>query len=206
MSIAAGMPVLALSAYAIGSFPTAYLVVRWRRRVDIRTLHSGNVGAFNTYRAAGLLWALVVMALDTGKGALAVELPRLLQVEGDAGAFAASVAVVAGHNWPVFLGFRGGRGAATTFGLSLAMLPALTLASAAIGLALGTLTRNLMAGIIAGFLALDAMVCIAGQDAATVALCFLLTVIVGGTHVVGQRRAMLAAIKSGRWVNLLGVE
>ena len=69
---------LAIAAYLLGSFPTAYLLVRWRRGVDIRQLGSGNVGALNTYEQLGPWGAALVLATDAAKGVLAVAVPWLV--------------------------------------------------------------------------------------------------------------------------------
>jgi glycerol-3-phosphate acyltransferase PlsY len=115
-----------VGAYLLGSVPWSYLVVRFVRRQDIRTVGSGNVGATNVLRAAGRLPAALALLLDVGKGAAAVALARAAE-PSPALAGAAALAVIAGHVFPVFLGLRGGKGVATTAGAfgTLAPLPAL---------------------------------------------------------------------------------
>lgn len=114
--------VTALVAYLVGSFPTAYLVARWRAGVDIRTVGSGNVGGSNM-RAIEGTWATVfVGVLDLLKGAL----PAWLAVRlgwGMSAACVAAVAVVVGHDWPLWLRLRGGRGGASTLGTTLVIFP-----------------------------------------------------------------------------------
>jgi acyl phosphate:glycerol-3-phosphate acyltransferase len=103
-------------AYLLGSFPTAYLLVRLAGRGDVRRIGSGNVGATNTLRAAGWKLALLVLLVDVGKGALAVWLMR--QATGDPGWIAlAGLAAIAGHCFPVWLRFEGGKGVATLAGV-----------------------------------------------------------------------------------------
>jgi glycerol-3-phosphate acyltransferase PlsY len=108
-----------LIGYILGSIPTAYLAVRWQSKLDIRTAGSGNVGALNSFevtrsRAVGIL----VLVADLGKGIAAVVLASWLG--GDIGAqMVAALAAVAGHNYPVWLQFKGGRGLATAAGASL---------------------------------------------------------------------------------------
>ena len=114
----------ALVAYLLGSIPVAYLVGRVYG-VDIRKLGDTNVGAGNTLRQVGKLAAAIVAFADIGKGVAAVLLARALG-GGDAGAMLAGALAVVGHNWPVFLGFRGGRGAATGMGVFFAFFPLLT--------------------------------------------------------------------------------
>lgn len=98
--------------YAVGSLPIGYLLAQGARGVDLRQAGSGNVGAANVYRTSGLRIAVAVMLADMGKGAAAV-----LLAGGGANAVAAGVAAVFGHVYPVWLGFRGGKGVATASGV-----------------------------------------------------------------------------------------
>ncbi len=111
---------LVVAAYLIGSIPFAYIITRLTKGIDIRQVGTRNVGAMNTMRHTGVLPGLTTLALDAAKGSLAVFLPQLFGVP-IAYAFLCGFAVIAGHCWPVFLGFKGGRGLATTLGV-LAML------------------------------------------------------------------------------------
>jgi glycerol-3-phosphate acyltransferase PlsY len=106
---------LLVAAYVIGSFPSAYLLVRLLRGTDIRSLESGSVGALNAFRATGAGWVgWAVLVLDVLKGAMAV----LIAGPGASTYLQASLAAaaVAGHNWPVWLRGRGGKGLATAAG------------------------------------------------------------------------------------------
>jgi len=107
-----------LIGYAIGSFPIGYLVTHSVRGVDLRQVGSGNVGAANVYRTSGLGMAIAVMLADMAKGAGAV----LLGGGGVAGV-AAGIAAVVGHIYPVWLGFRGGKGVATATGVFSVLSP-----------------------------------------------------------------------------------
>lgn len=111
--------------YLLGSIPTAYLLVRVTKGVDIRTVGSGNVGATNAMRAAGRAVGAVVYLADLGKGVLAAGVvPRwLLGVPAPGVALACGVAAVLGHDFPCFLRFRGGKGVATTMGVLLGSMP-----------------------------------------------------------------------------------
>ncbi len=113
---------LAVLAYLIGSFPTAYLFGRLLKKVDIRTAGSGNVGGINTYRIVGFLPGLLTILIDIFKGALAVYLA--LSLSGySLTVFACGVLVVLGHNYSLFLRFRGGKGLATTLGVFAMLSP-----------------------------------------------------------------------------------
>ncbi len=134
-------PGLVLISYFIGGIPTAYLATRLLKGQDIRQLGDRNVGAANVYRSVGPRAGLAVGIIDIAKGAVAVLLVKGL-VDSTALEMAAGVAALAGHNWPVHLGLRGGRGAATAVGVLLAALPALAIPLGLISLVVLYLTRS----------------------------------------------------------------
>lgn len=126
--------------YFVGSLPTGWLIIRTLRGVDIRTVGSGNIGAVNVYRAAGLPTALLVLLIDALKGAG----PVLLAAAWDQSAWVtvlAGLAAIAGHNWSVFMRFSGGKGIATSFGVLAALSPVAAGAAAAVWLIAVALTR-----------------------------------------------------------------
>jgi glycerol-3-phosphate acyltransferase PlsY len=114
--------IVLLAAYVIGSFPTAYLVARSRKGVDIREVGSHNLGAMNVFYKVGFAEGMVVLAIDIGKGAAGVALARLLGT-GMVVQMLAGVAVVLGHGFPIFLKFRGGRGGAACIGILAYLMP-----------------------------------------------------------------------------------
>lgn len=119
------IPAIAIG-YALGSLPIGYLVAQGAGGVDLRRVGSGNVGAANVYRTAGLATAITVMLADMGKGAAAV-----LLAGGGASAVAAGVAAVIGHIYPVWLRFKGGKGVATASGVFAILSPLPTIIAAA---------------------------------------------------------------------------
>ena len=124
MPLLAELIVAVVIGYAVGSLPTAYLAGRFFKKTDIRRLGDGNVGAENAYRELGPQIGVGVLIIDIGKGALAVLLIKVVGL-GTGPILSAGAAAVAGHNWPVLLQFKGGRGAATTVGaLLIALYPA----------------------------------------------------------------------------------
>lgn len=144
--------VIAIS-YALGSFPTAYLVGRLYG-LNIFEQGSGNMGATNVIRTLGTFWGLFVMAVDLGKGIVAVLIARELapteplSTQASASLIAA-VAVVVGHNWSFFATFitgsiRGGKGAATAVGTWIILMPAVVVAIPVIILALIVITTRYM--------------------------------------------------------------
>ncbi len=118
--------ILAIAAYLVCSIPVAYLVAKWTRGIDLRKFGSGNVGSSNVLAATSKRWALPVAIFDLGKGILAVLVARWAGLD-IVFQFAVSIAGIAGHNWPVFLNFRGGRGILTSLGVILAFSPLLGL-------------------------------------------------------------------------------
>jgi acyl phosphate:glycerol-3-phosphate acyltransferase len=114
--------VLLLGAYLLGAVPTAYLMARWRRGIDIRRFGSGNVGLSNAI-ATGSKWTtIVVAAFDFLKGAIPVLLARLAHMPVYQ-EVAVGMAAICGHNWTVFLRFNGGRGVLTTLGVVFELAP-----------------------------------------------------------------------------------
>ncbi len=117
---------LLIGAYLLGSVPSAYLVAKWRRGIDIRQYGSGNVGASNVLATVSKRWAIPVTVFDIGKGALTVWVAQLLGL-GAAQQITVGIVTIIGHNWPVFLNFRGGRGAYTSLGVITMLSPKLGL-------------------------------------------------------------------------------
>jgi glycerol-3-phosphate acyltransferase PlsY len=103
-------------SYLLGSIPTAYLAGRFLRGKDIRQLGDENAGAANVYRELGPTAGVVVGIIDAAKGALIILIAQVVNMPQAVVLITGAVAVV-GHNWPVFLGFRGGRGVSTTIGI-----------------------------------------------------------------------------------------
>lgn len=106
---------LVAGAYLLGSISWSVLVVKVLQGMDVRSVGSGNAGATNVMRAAGKKAGVAVLLLDIGKGIAAVAVPRSLDAP-PAVVGGAAVAVVLGHVFPVFFGFRGGKGVATSAG------------------------------------------------------------------------------------------
>jgi len=111
-----------ICAYLLGSFPSAYLMARFRKGIDIRGVGSKSMGAMNIFYKVGFAEGMLVLAADIGKGAAAVALARWLGVPMIAELFVGVVAVI-GHSFPVWLKFRGGRGGATTIGILIFLMP-----------------------------------------------------------------------------------
>ncbi|MFC1668209.1 glycerol-3-phosphate 1-O-acyltransferase PlsY [Chlamydiota bacterium] len=116
-------------SYIIGSFPTAYLLVKLVKQVDIRHYGSGNVGATNVFRIIGVWGFIITLLVDIFKGILPVVLVSVIFTAASGGfpidlvRILCVVTVICGHNWPVFLRFKGGKGVATSAGAFFALVP-----------------------------------------------------------------------------------
>jgi glycerol-3-phosphate acyltransferase PlsY len=133
------LAISAILAYLIGSIPVAYIFGRVLKGIDIREHGSGNMGATNAFRVLGKWPGTMVLILDILKGAISVT--WLANVFGQSAALSLviiSLAAVAGHNWTVFLGFKGGKGMATSLGVLIGL--AMQLPGLRIVLGLATLT------------------------------------------------------------------
>ena len=165
---------LILTAYLLGSVPSGYWIGLLVARVDVRTVGSGNIGATNVARNLGRQWGLLVLVLDMAKGAIPVALALSICPTGAGGALIkiALVALAAffGHLTSLFLRFRGGKGVATAFGISLVLLPKAALTALAIFLFVTWLWRYVSLGSITAGLTLPIWTALAAYPPAYVCL------------------------------------
>jgi glycerol-3-phosphate acyltransferase PlsY len=159
--------------YLLGSIPFGLLLTRLGGTADIRQIGSGSIGATNVLRTGRKGLAAATLLLDAAKGAAAVALGWYLA--GPTAGYAAGVLAVAGHMFPVWLGFRGGKGVATGAGVLIAVDPLLALACAAVWLAVVVVVRISSAGSLAA----------SGLAPAIAALLGAPTALLGCTAVVG---------------------
>ena len=181
--------------------PTAYILVRLVKGVDLREVGTKNVGTLNTYHQIGAWAALLVLVADAAKGALAVGVP-LLAGAPDWALYVTATLVVTGHNWPVFLGFRGGKGAAAILGVSLALVPWLTLMALLPAALFALLLRNVVLGSAFGFVLLNTLLVVTGQGPQMVGLCILLTVLVTATYLFAIREHVAVSVRTRQWRHL----
>lgn len=113
---------LCIGAYLLGSVPAAFLLAKWFYGIDIRQHGTGKIGAANVLRVASKWLAIPVAIFDIGKGALMVWAAQLLDM-GAAAQVTVGIITIAGHNWPIFLRFRGGRGIFTSLGVITMLSP-----------------------------------------------------------------------------------
>ncbi len=116
-----------LFAYLLGSISSSYIAGKMAAGVDIREHGSGNAGATNTLRVLGYKLGLIVFIADIAKGVLAVAFAHLVTNGSETAMALSGLFAVLGHNWPIYFGFRGGKGVATTIGvlMTIALVPSL---------------------------------------------------------------------------------
>ena len=145
-------PLLALIiAYLIGSIPFGYLIVRGKEGGDVRETGSGGTGATNVSRRAGKAAGVFTLVLDALKGSVAVLIARIVvgpTVNAEWWIAAAAIATIVGHIFPVWLGFRGGKGVATGVGIFLILAPVALLCAGVLFVAIVALTRYVSLGSI----------------------------------------------------------
>ncbi len=183
---------LLAGAYLLGSIPFSFLVARLFGVRDVRAVGSGNVGATNVMRSAGRTAGILAFLLDASKGALAAV--AVLQLEGRGSPLAplAGAAAVLGHMYPVWLGFRGGKGVATGAGAFLPLAPAATgIGLLAFALTLG-LSRYVSLASIVGALALAAAAFLSQRSPVTAG-----TALAIALFVVWKHRGNLRRLRAG---------
>jgi glycerol-3-phosphate acyltransferase PlsY len=109
-------------AYFIGAFPSAYIIGKLRKGIDIRKVGSHNMGAMNTFYSVGFWWGMLALLLDISKGAAAVAVTWQL-THSDYLQLIAGVVAILGHNFPVYLKFKGGKGGASCIGILAYIMP-----------------------------------------------------------------------------------
>ncbi|QFP78201.1 glycerol-3-phosphate acyltransferase [Deinococcus sp. AJ005] len=181
----------ALVSYVIGSVPAASWLAR-SRGVDIRKVGSGNSGATNVLRSLGKGPALLVAMFDILKGALAVWLARALGLPPEWVGLC-GVAAVIGHNFSPFLSFRGGKGAATTFGTIAALDPVAGLGVFVLGVATMWLTRFVSAGSILGAVTAGILVVALGRP-----VWLMLSVLFLAALLIWQHRSNIERLTAGK--------
>jgi len=108
-------------SYLFGSTPTAYLIFKKKKGRDIRKYGYKNMGALNIYHLLGPFHAFITFLIDAVKGAVPIWIAQSLEMSGS-GMILCSLMAIAGHNWPIFLNFRGGKGVATSLGIMMVLM------------------------------------------------------------------------------------
>ena len=115
-----------VGSYLIGSIPFAYIITKTARGIDIRNFGSGNPGATNVFRVAGKTYGLITLMFDFLKGLITVSVTKLFYPDLISISIICGLLSIIGHNWPVWLKFRGGKGFATSLGVLLGLIPLVT--------------------------------------------------------------------------------
>lgn len=146
--------IIAVVAYLLGNISTSYIVAKRIAGVDIRTQGSGNAGSTNVLRTLGKRAGAMTFLGDVLKGVMAVLISefaaRLVGIDTLLAGYLAVICVVAGHNWPAVLGFRGGKGVATSLGAMLAVNPVITLMCLAVFILVVVTTKYVSLGSVVG--------------------------------------------------------
>jgi len=136
-------------AYLMGSVPWGYFLVHWSRGLDVREYGSGRTGMTNVLRTSGGRMAAAVLLLDLGKGVVAVLLAREILVT-TSGEVATGLLALVGHNWPIFLNFKGGRGIATGMGALAIIAPISAIIGMVVFIPVTLISRYLSLGSVTG--------------------------------------------------------
>lgn len=191
---------LIIAAYLIGSIPTAYWIGKAFFNIDIREHGSKNMGASNTFRVLGPVWGIIVLIIDLGKGMAAVQLALLvhstdwLGTEKSFWQLLFGLVAVAGHVFPVFAGFRGGKGVATLFGMVLAIQPWVALISIIAFIIVVFLTRYISLGSIIAVIVFMACVWFAYKESNVYMRWFS---IIAAALVIFMHRSNLLRLRKG---------
>jgi glycerol-3-phosphate acyltransferase PlsY len=170
-----------VAAYLFGSIPFALIVCRLLSGVDLRQIGSGNPGAANAARAAGVPAGVLVALLDIAKGAAGVMLAVRLSSDAAAPA-AAGVAAILGHVYPVWLRFRGGKGVATACGVFSMLAPAAVAPALIIFLLTAWLTKYLSLASLLATIAVPPLAYVMGSPAPAVAAALAASIIIVSRH------------------------
>ena len=179
----------AIAGYLLGSVPFGLVITRAFGLGDLRQIGSGNIGATNVLRTGNRLAAFLTLVLDVGKGAIAVLIARALF--GDLAGLAAGAAAFAGHCYPLYLGFKGGKGVATFLGTAIALAWPVGLLTCATWLATAAITRisSLSALVAAALSPIWAL--LLGQPRAALAMAIM------AVFIFIRHRANIARIRAG---------
>lgn len=181
------------AAYVLGAIPFGYLLVRWRTGADVRASGSGNIGATNVLRTTGRGTAIATLLLDILKGALAVWLAGRLTAGNPLWMSLAALAVMAGHAFPVFLKFKGGKAVASFIGAFLVLTPLALLATLIVFVGTVAWTRYISLGSITAAATFPLAVWIILHPPLPV----VAAAIVAGAFIVWRHRSNIDRLRAG---------
>ena len=181
--------------YLLGALPFGLIAGKVFGRVDVRDYGSGKIGMTNVMRTVGVPVAIFVLLLDMGKGVVAILLARIISDSAGVES-AAALAALFGHNWPVFIGFRGGRGTATGWGSLLMLWPIAGLMATVVGLTLVGISRYVSLGsVVATVVGFVVLIVAAAIGAASMG--YIWYGIIGGTLVIVRHKDNIQRLLKG---------
>lgn len=185
--------IIIITAYLLGNISTSYIVAKRLAGVDIRTQGSGNAGSTNVLRTLGKKAGALTFIGDVLKGLIAVLIARFIaygvNLDNTTCAYIAVVAVVLGHNYPVFLGFKGGKGVATSLGSMLGMNPLVALLCLGFFIIIVAITKYVSLGSILG-IGLSPVIMMINHNTKGVLVTLFLTISVAITHKENIKRLL----------------
>ena len=182
-------------AYLLGCISWGYILLQLKLGVDVREYGSGRTGMSNVLRTGGVKSAAVVLALDVGKGVLAVVLARVV-IGTTTAEVSAALAVLIGHNWPVFLQFKGGRGILTALGGLVIMAPIAAIIATAAFLTITGFSRYISLGSVIGVI-IGALAVLGLALADVHSDTYMVYGFIASTMIVWQHRDNLQRIRDG---------
>ncbi|RCW51461.1 MULTISPECIES: glycerol-3-phosphate 1-O-acyltransferase PlsY [unclassified Halanaerobium] len=179
-----------LLSYLIGSIPSGFLLTKFVMKKDVREYGSGNIGATNVARVMGLKAGILVAIFDILKGYIALMVGQYILGSSAPELYILLIAAasIAGHDWSVFLGFSGGKGVATTFGVILRLYPAAFVVYAVIWILIVFKTRYVSLGSILGSITLPFTVFFTGYSRINIYFAVLLSLFIIYTHRANIKR------------------
>lgn len=182
-------------AYLLGSVPTAYIYFKIKQNKDIRNYGSGNSGALNIWRSQNISSGALVLIIDLIK-AISIALTGKNIEISEVGFYIGTVCSVLGHNYPVYLKFKGGKGVSVVAGITLITITIPSfIAGITIGI-IGLITKSPLWGILVGALVLNGLTLIIEQSISLSIWCAVISLIVGVTHFSRRKEELITAIKN----------
>ena len=182
-------------AYLLGSISWGYMLLRWKMGVDVRDYGSGRTGMSNVLRTGGGKAAVVVLTLDIAKGVLAVVMARVIIGTTTAEVLAGLIAL-SGHNWPVFLQFKGGRGILTALGCLVIMTPIAAAVATVAFLAVTAWSRYISLGSVIG-VTIGAIAVLALSLSGELADTYMVYGFIAAPMIIWQHRDNIQRIRDG---------
>lgn len=180
-------------AYLLGAIPFGYLLVRWKTGSDVRAAGSGNIGATNVLRTTGRAAGIATLLLDIAKGYLAVWLAGRWTGHEPHWMSAAAIAVMAGHAYPIFLKFKGGKAVASFVGAFLCLTPAALGAEVVVFVAVVAWTQHISMGSIVGAATFPLAVWLIEKPP----LPFVMAAVIGGAFIIYKHSSNIARLRAG---------